>query len=363
MTKNDTLSAGQVETFLDTVGWSAATRAPITGDASTRRYVRLTRGTEKAVLMLAPPAAETATCPPEASPDDRKLLGYNATARLAGPNLNAFVEISKTLRAADLSAPEIYAANAETGLALIEDFGDDLFARAIELGEDEETLYKAAIDALVCLAGANLTAPKTDHYAMLTYDETALLAETELLADWYWPLKLDADISPDLKREHEALWRDTLNHLSDPHMMTLRDYHAENLLWLPDRAEKRRAGVIDFQDGLFGYGAYDLVSLLEDARRDVDLDFASRMYSYYTDKMKSDANFNQEQFDTDYRILAAQRNAKILGIFARLARRDGKARYLDLLPRVEGHFRRDIERPGFGPLRAFYHAHLPGLKT
>lgn len=344
-----------VEDFLKTAGWGGAAVTPLAGDASSRSYFRAKLGDKGAVLMSAPPGAETAACPPAASPDERRVLGYNACARLAGPNLNAFVSVADTLRSAGLSAPEVYAADADKGLALIEDLGDDLFARVV--GENsEQALYENAVDVLLHLHRAQPAPPQSDAYHMLAYDHLALLAEAELLIEWYWKLKKGDAPGAEISAEYADLFTSLLRELSPPSVIVLRDYHAENLLWLPHRETIARVGVIDFQDGLIGSPAYDLVSLLEDARRDVDPALAEAMIDRYVS-----AGIDRESFFAEYAILAAQRNAKILGVFARLAERDGKRRYLDLLPRVEAHFRRDLARPAAAPLKRFFETHLPEL--
>ena len=346
--------------FLEDAGWSAAAAVPLAGDASTRSYQRLRLKGKPAVLMVAPPGEEAPACPPDADEASRRALGYNAMARLAGPNLNAFTTLSAALRATGLSAPEVYAADAAAGFALLEDLGDDLFARVV--GKvDEETLYRAAIDALARLHESGAEPPRGAAYAMLDYDALALEAEAALLIEWYWPLKKGAPASDDLTAEYLSLWREIFGGLSAPHVYVLRDYHAENLLWLPERGGVEKVGVIDFQDALFGHAAYDLVSLLEDARRDVDPALAEKMVAYYMSLGGS--RFDAEAFRRDYAVLALQRNAKILGIFARLAKRDNKPRYLDLLPRVEGHFRRDLARNEAAPLRGFFAKHLPELAS
>lgn len=339
--------------FVDKAGWGGALARPLAGDASTRSYERLEKDGHRAVLMIAPPDTEAAACPTDATPEQRHALGYNAKARLAGPNLNAFVALAENLKLAGLSAPEIYAADPTTGFALIEDLGDDLYARIVDR-EDEALLYRNAIDALIMLRNANPPRPSGDNYTMLDYDLTALAAEADLLIDWYWPLKHGHEINQDLRTEFGALWRDQLSKLSKPHSFVLRDYHAENLIWLPDRRGVERVGVIDFQDALYGCAAYDLASLLEDARRDVDPEFADQMTEYYAQRAAALGAFDRAAFERDYAILAAQRNAKILGVFARLAKRDKKPRYLDLLPRVEGHFQRDLSRPDMAPLQDFF---------
>ncbi len=342
--------------FLKAAGWGDAQAAPLAGDASTRSYQRLRLGERAAVLMIAPPGAEAPACPPEADAQARRALGYNAMARLAGPNLNTFVVLSKGLRAAGLSAPEVYAADAAAGYALLEDLGDDLFARVV--GRIEEgVLYRAAIDALAALHREQPPRLSGDGYQMLDYDALALEAEAALLLEWYWPLKKGAPAPDSLVAEYLDLWRSVFADLSAPRAIVLRDYHAENLLWLPDRQDAQRVGVIDFQDALFGAPAYDVASLLEDARRDVAPSLADAMIDYYLDVSGAD----RDAFLRDYAILAAQRNAKILGIFARLAKRDNKPRYLDLLPRVEAHFRRDLARDETAQLRGFFARNLPEL--
>lgn len=348
--------------FLNEAGWAGADTRPLAGDASTRRYLRVSRNGSDAVLMIAPPGAESAPCPPEASVAERRQLGYNATARLAGPNLNAFIAIGNALRAAGLSAPEIYAADTKLGLALIEDLGDSLFARVVG-AVDETEIYRAAVDVLAAMRAQPPSRPATPDYAMLDYDNAALLAETELLIDWYWPLKKGGPAPDDLKAEYLGIFSGLLKEISPPHSLVLRDFHAENLLWLPNRKDVKRVGLIDFQDGLFGAAAYDLVSLLEDARRDVAPGLAAAMVDRYCEAAGKAGDFDRDAFSQDYAILAAQRNAKILGIFARLAKRDNKPRYLDLLPRVEAHFCDDLKRPGMEPLHRFIAAHLPELTS
>jgi hypothetical protein len=347
--------------FLNDAGWGAATARPLAGDASTRSYERLEMGGRRALLMNAPPKAETAPCPPEASPAERRRLGYNALARLAGPNLNAFIAIAETLRRAGLSAPAIYAADAARGFAVIEDLGDDLFVRAIPAGADEETLYASAIDALLLLRKAAPAAPKSAQYTMLSYDRTALESEIALIPEWYWPHVKGEAATADVIADYAAAWAPVLDRLTPPSTVLLRDYHAENLLWLPGRQGAARVGVIDFQDGLVGAPAYDLVSLLEDARRDVSPALADRMIARYCAGAARLGAFDEDAFRRDFAILAAQRNAKILGIFARLVRRDRKPRYLDFLPRVEAMFRRDLEDEALAPLRQFFARNFPEL--
>lgn len=359
MTERDNLE----KAFLEEAGWLAAHRAPITGDASTRSYQRLTLDGKQAILMNAPPAAEGASCPPDATPAQRALLGYNAEARLAGPNLHAFTTLAGILRESGLHAPEIFAADAEHGFALLEDLGDNLYVRAIDSGADEGELYARAADVLVHLHSTRLAQPIAVDYTLLDYDDTALMAEAGLLVDWYWPW-LRGEKAPEGPVEaYHDVWRQMLSGLSTPHTLVLRDYHAENILWLDKEGDSalQRVGLIDFQDGLYGHGAYDLVSLAEDARRDVGDETVRMMLARYMDGREQAGGFDREGFERDYAILAAQRNAKILGVFARLVVRDAKKRYESFMPRVRGHFARDLARPEAAPLKEWIAEYMPEL--
>ncbi|MCI5044795.1 MAG: phosphotransferase, partial [Aquisalinus sp.] len=244
----------------------------------------------------------------------------------------------------------------------IEDFGDNLYARYITSSEQERELYASAVEVLAHLHQFKCDWPATSDYTLQEYDSVALSAETGLLTQWYLPYRDGLALTDQMLRDYEGIWAELLEKISSPAVFVLRDYHAENLLWLEGREDIRRTGVIDFQDGLIGQPAYDLVSLLEDARRDVPLDLVQEMQDLYITRMSAyGENFNQSELDTDYSILAAQRNAKILGIFARLVTRDGKPKYDGLLPRVEQHFRRDLARPGLERLRDWVKTNLPSL--
>ena len=344
------------EAFLEMAGWASAIRTPIIGDASTRSYERLSNAHAHAILMDAPVASEAASCPHNATQSQREALGYNALARLAGPNLTAFTTLADSLRQAGLHAPEIYAADPVNGFALLEDLGGQSYAAAILQGADEAQLYHLAVDALVQLS-KNFTRPATTAvYKLLAYDAIALHAEADLLLDWYWPFTRDEALPVDAKTSWRAAWAVCLKGLSEPETMVLRDYHAENLLWMPEATALDRVGVIDFQDGLWGHAAYDLVSLLEDARRDVPAALAQSLITYYKDHISKEDHVS---FDRDYAILATQRNAKILGVFARLVVRDNKPHYESLLPRVSGYFAMDLERDAVAPVRQWFVEYMP----
>jgi len=352
----------EIAEFLKNAGWGTARQQTFPGDASTRSYRRLFLGKNTAVLMNAPAQAEAPSCPPDASPEVRTKLGYNALARLAGPNLAAFAGLTEELTARGFSAPRILSADLPDGLLLLEDLGDDLFARAIPAGADETELYRHSVEALAAIYRSSFPSELNHHggnWHILDYDGPALLAETELFLDWY----VEKHLGRELSATDRQSWRDAWTALfpalaTEASGLALRDYHAENLLWLPDRTGPARAGLIDYQDALFAHPAYDLVSLLEDARRDVPQDLAADMKAHF---LKCAHISDADAFDAAYAVLGAQRNAKILGIFVRLAMRDGKPKYLDLLARVARHFLTDISHPALSDIRALIHDLAPEL--
>lgn len=350
----------EIKAFLNAAKWGAATRTPVPGDASTRRYERLSLGDKRAILMDAPKGVETPSEPEGASVEERCELGYNALARLAGPNPESFTAIAKELTMRGFSAPQIIAANIDYGLILLEDFGDDLFARVIkEDPSQERRLYEAAIDTLAAIYRSTFPCDFDVHgtsWRVREYDSAALQAEVDLFLDWFVP-DLKVELSETAKTEWYAIWSELFTHL-DAHAsgLALRDFHAENLFWLPHRQATSRVGLIDFQDALFAHPAYDLVSLLEDARRDVPQKLANDMKTRFCLKA---GLFHDEAFDTAYAVTGAQRNAKILGIFVRLAKRDGKAHYRDLIPRVAKLFRSDLAHPALEPLRHWVERYVP----
>ena len=350
----------QMRDFLAREGWGGAIVTPLPGDASTRRYARLAQGARRALLMDQPQGAETPTAPEGAGAAERQALGYNAGARLAGADIGRFAAVARHLRAAGLSAPEIYAADTGTGFMVLEDLGDGLFADVVGAGGDERALYLNAMEVLAVLHAHD--APRTlEDKPLFAYDETALLAETDLLTEWYFPYALGRPATEEEIAEHRNLWRAALRPvLASPRTFVHRDYHAQNLLWLPERSGAARTGLIDFQDAVAGSRAYDLISLLEDARRDVDPAVAAAATAHYLDAMQAQGMpLDREAFAAEMAAMAAQRNAKIAGIFARLFRRDGKPRYLALLPRVWGHLTKDLSHPSLAGLRAWYDRAIP----
>jgi N-acetylmuramate 1-kinase len=311
--------------FLADAGWGGIAPAPLAADASFRRYFRLTDRGRRAVLMDAPPPRE---------------------------DVRPYIQVAGLLRGHGLSAPEVYAEDRERGLLLIEDFGDDTYTRLLANGGDEAALYSLAIDTLVALQRAVTEPPD-----LPPYDETTLVAEAMLLVDWYAPAVLGALLPPDAREEYAGLWREVLPlaAMPDP-TVVLRDYHVDNLMLLPGRDGVRGCGLLDFQDALCGPASYDVVSLLEDARRDVPLALRAAMTERY---LAAFPEIDGGAFRRSAAILAAQRNAKIIGIFTRLARRDGKPQYLDHVPRVWRLLEDDLREPALRGIAGWFDRHLP----
>ncbi len=354
----------QIQGFLEAAGWGAAQIESFPGDASSRRYFRLTRGEDLAVLMDAPRGAETPAEPDGATVAEREALGYNALARLAGPEPAAFVCLSNELAIRGFSAPKLISVDLELGLLLLEDFGEGLYAKIIAADPKMEApLYSTAVECLAEIYRSSFPAQMSYRGAswrVRDYDEAALLTETHLFLDWYVASQ-GTSLSAAARDDWDAIWR-TLFTVLNAHApgLALRDFHAENLFWLPGRESIARVGLIDFQDGLFVHPAYDLVSFLEDARRDVSAELVDPLISQFFEQARLK---DERAFRRAYAVLGAQRNAKILGIFVRLAERDGKPSYRNLIPRVHAHFMKNLAGDDFESLRMWFTKHLPGVLT
>jgi tRNA threonylcarbamoyl adenosine modification protein YjeE len=340
--------------FLAEEGMADAPRIHIQGDASTRSYERLTHQGRSLILMNAPRRPD--------GPPVRGGLPYSAIAHLA-EDVKPFVAMARALRERGLSAPHIHAADLNDGLVLLEDLGTEGVA-ADDPPTPVEERYTAAVDVLVevhrqPVAATLMVAPGVEH-RLPPYDIDAFLIETELLADWYVPHR-GGTVSDAARAEFTALWREVLSHAYDvPATWVLRDYHSPNLLWLPEREGLARVGLLDFQDALMGPAPYDLVSLLQDARVDVpDALEIALLGRYVKARLDADTNFPTSAFVQLYVTLGAQRATKILGIFARLDRRDGKPQYLRHIPRIWRYLRRALIHPAMGDLKAWYDAHVP----
>jgi aminoglycoside/choline kinase family phosphotransferase len=347
--------------FLDRAGLAAARREPLAGDASTRRYERLyPNAGPPRIFMDQPPSVETHPCPPDASDEERAALGYNAMARLAAGRVEAFVACAGWLRAQGLSAPEVIFAEPEAGFAVLEDLGDDLFARLTEAGADEAPLYDGAIDALVRLHRATPPAvlcADGARWPLLSYDNLALKTGGDLLPEWlprYAPgMTLDAAAL----EAWEEIWAPVrATGAAGASVFCHRDYHAENLLWLPDRPQAARVGLIDFQDALRAHPAWDLSMLLHDARRDVSAEReAAALGRYFALRPELDP----AAFTADFHALGALNACRILGLFARLVVRDGKPRYAAFMPRLWRYIDRCLEPPAPAGLAQWLDQYAP----
>jgi aminoglycoside/choline kinase family phosphotransferase len=291
---------------------------------------------------------------------------YSAIAHLA-EDVKSFVALAMGLRARGFSAPAVLKANLEAGLLIIEDLGNEGVVAGAPSAPIEQR-YQVAVDLLVELHGETLpdalpVGPQLV-YRIPRYDLEAFLIEAELLLDWYLP-RLDAAVSPAKRESYLALWRDALApEIDAAPSWVLRDFHSPNLLWLPERSGVARIGLIDFQDALIGPAAYDLASLLQDARVDVAEMMEIALFSRYTRARRAiDPHFDAPAFARLYATLAAQRASKILGIFSRLDRRDGKPQYLRHMPRVWTYLQRSLAHPALAPLAAWYKFNVPALHT
>jgi N-acetylmuramate 1-kinase len=347
-----------VRQFISQSDYSGALRAKLKGDASTRIYERLVLGDKHAILMNSPRRPD--------GPPVRDGKPYNAIAHLAD-NVMPFVAMANGLRQHGFSSPEIFHADLDQGLLILEDLGDE----GIVSGEPPAPIrerYEVAIDALLTLHGKRLpdvlpVAPHVEH-RIPSYDMSALLIEAELLLDWFLP-RLQAPM-PDSERDSfRRLWRELLQPAIDaPATWVLRDFHSPNLLWLARRKEIARLGLLDFQDAVMGPAAYDVASLLQDARVDIPEQLELALLGRYVrGRRQSDPEFDPASFIKIYVTLAAQRASKILGIFARLDLRDGKPQYLRHMPRVWGYLQRSLGHPALESLNAWYIAHVPALNA
>jgi aminoglycoside/choline kinase family phosphotransferase len=307
--------------FLRSAGWHDAEILPLAGDASFRRYFRIEAPGRRAVLMDAPAPHE----------DPRP-----------------FLTVAEHLIALGFSAPRTLAADLANGLVLLEDFGDARMREVLDAAPEAELrIYSDAVDLLARLH-------KHRAADLPPYDEAEYLRETGLLTEWFAPaVGLDVDVA-----SYRAAWSEALSPvLHDRSVTVLRDYHAENIMLIEGREGIEGLGLLDFQDALAGHPAYDLVSLLQDARRDVPEALEADMLNRYLEAAGPAAGFADA-----YWLLGAQRNAKIVGIFTRLWKRDGKPRYLSYLPRVWAYLERDLAQPALAPVKAWFDANIPAGK-
>ena len=265
-------------------------------------------------------------------------------------DVRPFIAIDRHLRGLGYSAPEIFAEDTSLGTLLLEDFGDDLFTRVLDSGGDEQELYRHAVDLLIDLLHRDLPS------AIPEYDTTTLLGEVALFVDWYLPAMRQQPVTTAERDAFFSAWQEVLPLANaGPSVLVLRDYHVDNLVWLEHRTGISRVGLLDFQDALVGPCLYDLVSLLEDARRDLPSALVKDMF----DRFISGTGLDPAASATAYAVLGAQRNSKIIGIFTRLWQRDGKTDYLPYIPRVWGLLEADLEHSVLMPVRNWFDAHVP----
>jgi tRNA threonylcarbamoyl adenosine modification protein YjeE len=349
---------GEIMEFLDAQpDWAGARIAYLQGDASTRAYARLSRDGRATLLMDAPRQPD--------GPPIRDGKSYSQIACLAEDMVRPFVAIGAVLRAAGLSAPEVLAADLEVGLALVEDLDDRLYGREIAAGASQARLWRAAVDALVHLRRVRVPAalPLADGTCIRLprRDRAAFEIEVELLLDWLWPELKGGPAPAAIRTEFRTLWAPVIDRLlALPGGWFLRDYHSPNLVWLPEREGVARVGILDFQDALNEHFAFDLVSLLQDARVDVPEDLERDLLNHYCARVAvQEPDFDRERFAVAYADFGAQRNTRLLGLWARLLRRDGKPHYLQHYPRTWGYLARNLRHIALAPLAAWYDRHFP----
>ena len=312
--------------FLAEAGWGSAQRGLLAGDASFRRYDRLKRGAETAVLMDAPPPME---------------------------NVGPFLNVATLLGGLGFSTPRILAADRARGLLLLEDLGDDTYTVLLRRGHDERALYELATDALIEVrrrvpAGALDTLP--------AFDEARCLREVSLLLDWYWPAIKGAEAPEPVRKDFEAAWRAVLPGMwAAGRTIALFDFHVDNLLVIPGRSGYQACGLLDFQDAVAGPVPFDLASLLEDVRRHVPQALAEAMIERY---LKGNPDLKAADFRSAYAIGAGQRNTRIAGVFTRLLKRDSKPNYQRFMPRVWELLEQDLAHPAMAPVKQWFDRHL-----
>lgn len=352
LARNDAING-----FLAGTRWAGAQRRFLEGDASFRRYETLHLGREAAILMDMPARPD--------GPPVKYGKPYSAIAHLA-EDIRAVIAVNGVLCARGYSAPRIEAHDLANGFAVMEDLGRNVYGRMMRDGEDMAEPMAAAAAVLADMASRDWPRDVPldgQTYRVPSYDVEAQLIEVDLLPSWFWPHLNGSEIPAAARAEFEALWMELLPLTQKGHRVwALRDYHSPNLLWLPERRGLDRVGIIDTQDALMGHPAYDLASMLQDARVDIDATLADRLYDHYCALRRDDPNFDRAEFAVAYAILGAQRATKILGIFARLSKRDGKHGYLRHIPRVSRYLERNLAHPRLAGLRRWFDTHLPAAR-
>lgn len=340
----------EIEAFRAAAGWSKARMVWLGQDASSRRYARMHHGSVSVLLMDAP-RIEPQPCTPDMTAAERETAGWNAMTRLAGSRVEAFVLIAEHLRSLGLSAPKVFAHDSQNGLAIIEDFGEGReFARLIEQGKaDEKVLYSKAAETLAFIHTQNTPdqlAFGDETWPILPFDDLALRTNADLFVDWLPKydrrMRLTAKTKEDwISAREELIARAN----SFPRTFTLRDYHAENLLWLPNG----KVGLLDFQDAVFGWDAWDMAMLTQDARRDVSPAAESAAIRAYLDGTgRAETAFRER-----LAVIGTLNALRIVGVFARLVARDGKPRYRQFMQRQQDLLARNLSHPAAAKMANF----------
>jgi tRNA threonylcarbamoyl adenosine modification protein YjeE len=354
-----------IRAFLARHNHERSMRTLLAGDASSRSYESIhpnqntarntaentAENTPALLLMNAPKMAD--------GPPIHDGLPYSRIAHLA-ESVTPFVAIDQALIAAGFCAPLIHAHDLDQGLLLIEDLGRDGILD--DQGRPVAERYQAAAALLADLHRVDLPLSiqlgDGISHEVPAYSCRAMLVETELFIDWYWPEMRGAPAPDSAKAEWFQAWNEVLDSIgSTENALVLRDYHSPNIIWRQAKTGTDQIGLIDFQDAVFGPSAYDVASLARDARVDMSEQLEASVVAAYCARRHQLGAFDQAAFTKAFAIMAAQRNAKILGIFHRLNRRDNKPAYLKHLPRIEHYFGRSLAEPAMAPVAAMLKRH------
>jgi len=317
-----------INNFLEEQGWPTAQITLLAGDASNRKYFRVKNNTGRAILMDAPPNKE---------------------------DVRPFIFFTNYLLELGYSVPNIFAENIKEGLLLLEDFGDNTFTQVLLQGIKEAEIYECAIDLLIDLHKRPVIENRRDKIEFYSFQK--LYNEISLFVEWYMPLCFGIKTVIKNTEEFYSIWVNLFENVSQINeTLVLRDFHADNLVWLPEREGIKRCGLLDYQDAVIGSRTYDLLSLLEDARRDIMPEHKNHLMKRY---LQAFPELDKEKFDATYHILAAQRHCKVLGIFSRLHARDNKDNYLAHLPRCWEMLKHSCLNPSLLELRNWLHSNMP----
>ena len=317
-----------ISDFLTSSGWASSQRDELEADASSRKYERLRSGSNQALLMI---------CPPE------------------GENIYEFIKVTDYLLEKKYSVPIIFSKDPKKGLLIIEDFGDTTFMKTAGKTVEASVLYSSALEVLI-----KMHSNRSRDWSRLklpTYNTDLLLEELAIFCEWYLPNFLKTETLKTAIEDFQKIWvRLISEHLVLEPTLVLRDFHADNLFWLPKRKGEQKCGLIDYQDAVIGSPTYDLMSLLEDARRDIPIDLYNKIKGDYILAFPS---LDVTKFNKEFALLSAQRHCKVLGIFSRLFQRDNRDKYLEHMPRVWRLLEKSCQSTILAPLEAWLNEFIP----